>query len=88
MAKTKVTAAANRKGEAGKGTSGYNPGAGPALSGKKGLMVDVDPQGDLTKMPGQRKPHEKPPPSSPHRSSLKPSVPAEKRIILLPFRYH
>lgn len=36
------------------------PGAGLAISGKKVLMLDVDPQGDLAKMLGQRKPHELP----------------------------
>ena len=29
-----------------------------ALDGKKVLMLDTDPQGDLTKMLGQRKPHD------------------------------
>ena len=30
------------------------------MSGKKVLVLDVDAQGDLTKMLGQRKPHELP----------------------------
>ena len=30
------------------------------MSGKKVLALDVDPQGDLTKMLGQRKPHDLP----------------------------
>ena len=30
------------------------------MDGKRVLLVDVDPQGDLTKMLGQRKPHELP----------------------------
>ena len=30
------------------------------MDGKKVLMLDVDPQGDLTKMLGQRKPHDLP----------------------------
>ncbi len=34
--------------------------AGLAMSGKKVLLIDVDPQGDLTKMLGLRKPHELP----------------------------
>lgn len=60
MAKTKVIAVANQKGGVGKSTSVYNIGAGLAMSGKKVLLVDVDPQGDLTKMLGLRKPHDLP----------------------------
>ena len=48
------------QGGVGKSTSVYCIGAGLAMNGKKVLLLDVDPQGDLTKMLGQRKPHEMP----------------------------
>ena len=60
MANCKVIAVANQKGGVGKSTSVYCIGAGLAMDGKRVLLVDVVPQGDLTKMLGQRKPHELP----------------------------
>ena len=59
MVKSKVISVSKRGGT-GKSTSAYNLGAGLALDGKKVLLLNIDPQGDLTKMLGQRKPQDLP----------------------------
>lgn len=49
---TKIIAISNHKGGVGKTTSTVNIGAGVALHGKKVLLIDLDPQANLTQCLG------------------------------------
>ena len=58
MANCKVTCVCHEKGGTGKTTTTVSLGVGLARQGKKVLLIDADPQGDLSKCLGIQNPQE------------------------------
>ena len=58
MPKCKITCVCHEKGGTGKTTTTVSLGIGLARQGKKVLLLDADPQGDLSKCLGVDNPHE------------------------------